>query len=124
MRPGVPLGEQAAQDLMWIREDFLGDTRDHGAVIVHGPHRDADDDAGGLAQPQSRIDTGAVLGGPLTCVVIEGLRWGFCSVAGGSLRLSSFGEAAGLDRRTRVRLTQWERLLMLVLRSALRGAEG
>jgi len=36
IRPGEPLETQTGDDLMWIREEFLGDTRDHGAVIVHG----------------------------------------------------------------------------------------
>ncbi|QGY00022.1 serine/threonine protein phosphatase [Roseovarius faecimaris] len=34
--PGVPLGLQTAEDLMWIREPFLSDPRDHGKLIVHG----------------------------------------------------------------------------------------
>ncbi|MFT5181548.1 MAG: serine/threonine protein phosphatase 1, partial [Alphaproteobacteria bacterium] len=36
VRPGVPLDQQEAHDLMWIRDEFLSDKRDHGAVIVHG----------------------------------------------------------------------------------------
>ncbi len=76
VRPGVPLGEQAAQDLMWIREDFLGDTRDHGAVIVHG-HTVTPTMTPEVWPNRIAIDTGAVLGGPLTCVVIEGREVGF-----------------------------------------------
>ncbi len=34
--PGVPLDQQDPYDLIWIREPFLSDTRDHGRLIVHG----------------------------------------------------------------------------------------
>lgn len=34
--PGVPLTDQHPEDLMWIREPFLSDRRDHGKLIVHG----------------------------------------------------------------------------------------
>ncbi|WP_306151425.1 metallophosphoesterase family protein [Roseovarius sp. MMSF_3281] len=36
LRPGVPLPDQTAEDLMWIREPFLSDPRDHGALVIHG----------------------------------------------------------------------------------------
>lgn len=36
IRPGLPMGYQQENDLIWIREPFLTDTRDHGALIVHG----------------------------------------------------------------------------------------
>ena len=36
IRPGVPLAEQTADDLLWIRDQFLGDRGDFGAVVVHG----------------------------------------------------------------------------------------
>jgi serine/threonine protein phosphatase 1 len=66
--PGVPLEKQARHDMIWIREPFLSSPRDHGAVIVHGhtPKRAP------VIQPNRiAIDTGAVLGGMLTCVVLE-----------------------------------------------------
>jgi serine/threonine protein phosphatase 1 len=34
--PGRPLDEQAEDDLVWMREPFLSNTRDHGALVVHG----------------------------------------------------------------------------------------
>lgn len=34
--PGLPLDRQQEDDLIWIREPFLSDTRDHGALVVHG----------------------------------------------------------------------------------------
>ena len=74
IRPGVKLEEQSRQDMLWIREPFLSSRVDHGAVIVHGhtPKREPDR----AAQPH-RIDTGAVLGGALTCVVLEEDKLGF-----------------------------------------------
>lgn len=36
VRPGVPLDTQQREDLLWIRDEFLRDKRDHNAVIVHG----------------------------------------------------------------------------------------
>lgn len=71
VQPGVPLAEQTAQDLVWIRDEFLGDTRDHGAVIVHG-HTVTATMTPEVHPNRIAIDTGAVFGGPLTCVVVEG----------------------------------------------------
>lgn len=36
VRPGVALGEQTEQDMLWIREAFLRDERPFGRLIVHG----------------------------------------------------------------------------------------
>ena len=73
LRPGRPLQAQSAEDLIWIREGFLGSDADFGAVVIHGhtptPRLDVKDNRIG-------IDTGAVFGGPLTCLVLEGRdRW-------------------------------------------------
>jgi serine/threonine protein phosphatase 1 len=68
VRPGVKLDQQSRQDMMWIREPFLSSRADHGAVVVHGhtPKREP------VVQPNRiAIDTGAVLGGALTCVMLE-----------------------------------------------------
>jgi serine/threonine protein phosphatase 1 len=74
IRPGIPLDQQSRQDMMWIREPFLSSKANHGAVVVHGhtPKREP------VVQPNRiAIDTGAVLGGALTCVVLEEGRLGF-----------------------------------------------
>lgn len=69
IRPGVGLADQDPHDLIWIREPFLSDPRDHGAVIVHGhtPVEKPD-----VRNNRINVDTGAVYGGTLTCVAIEG----------------------------------------------------
>lgn len=36
IKPGAPLERQSKHDLIWIREPFLSDTRDHGKLVVHG----------------------------------------------------------------------------------------
>ncbi|WP_126977671.1 metallophosphoesterase [Frigidibacter oleivorans] len=69
IRPGVGMPYQTETDLVWIRRDFLDDTRDHGALVVHGHTA--------LEAPQHyrnrlNIDGGAGYGRPLVAVVIEG----------------------------------------------------
>jgi serine/threonine protein phosphatase 1 len=36
IRPGIAFDAQDPEDLLWIRKDWLDDTRDHGALVVHG----------------------------------------------------------------------------------------
>jgi serine/threonine protein phosphatase 1 len=73
VRPGAPLDEQSEEDLLWIRHEFLGSSRDFGAVVVHG-HTPA-------RLPQERgnrigLDTYAVKTGKLTAAGFEGpQRW-------------------------------------------------
>ena len=67
VRPGVPLSEQVEQDLIWIRNDFLYDTRDQGAEIVHG-HTPVDQVENHINR--IAIDTGAVIGGSLSVLVL------------------------------------------------------
>ena len=66
--PGTALKHQCADDLTWIRQPFLEDTREHGALIVHGhtPVERVEHHGNRLA-----IDTGAAYGGPLSAVAIE-----------------------------------------------------
>ncbi|MEH2552108.1 serine/threonine protein phosphatase 1 [Bradyrhizobium sp. AZCC 2262] len=69
IRPGVPLDDQDPNDLIWIRDEFLDDTRSHKRFIVHGhtpvPHPE-------IRRNRINIDTGAWRTGALTCVAIEG----------------------------------------------------
>jgi len=74
VRPGVAIEAQDPHDLIWIREPFLRSTEDFGAVVVHGhtPRKAVE-----IRPNRINIDTGAVFGGPLTCLVLEGDRMGF-----------------------------------------------
>lgn len=76
IRPGVRLRQQARQDLLWIREPFLSSKGDLGVVVVHGhtPTREP------VVRPNRiGVDTGAVMGGVLTCAILEDDRLGFLS---------------------------------------------
>jgi serine/threonine protein phosphatase 1 len=79
IRPGVPLGAQVEDDLVWIREPFLSDRRNHGALVVHGH----------TALPAARhfgnrldLDSGAGYGNPLTAAAIDGRDAWLLSEAG------------------------------------------
>ena len=69
IRPGVALEDQQEQDLLWIRDEFLDDRRDHGRVVVHG-HSVSDRPE--VLPNRIGIDTGAYATGRLTCLVLEG----------------------------------------------------
>ena len=36
VEPGVPVEDNSPEQLMWMREPFLSDPRDHGRLVVHG----------------------------------------------------------------------------------------
>ena len=69
VRPGIPLGAQDPRDLIWIRGDFLYSTADHGKVVVHG-HTPMDEPQ--FLPNRIGIDTGAVYGGQLTALALQG----------------------------------------------------
>ncbi|MDR1039387.1 MAG: serine/threonine protein phosphatase [Deltaproteobacteria bacterium] len=65
LRPGVPLARQSEEDCLWIRNEFLESEFDFGKTVVfgHTPFREP------LILPgRAGLDTGAVFGGPLTCM--------------------------------------------------------
>lgn len=69
IRPGVALPDQDPEDLIWIRGDFLNDTRDHGKLVVHGHTA--------IEMPEHRgnrvnVDGGAGFGRPLYPVLLLG----------------------------------------------------
>jgi len=74
IRPGVPLDQQAREDLLRMRQPFLYSEMDFGAVVVHG-HSPVKEPV--VRHNRIAIDTGAVFGGKLTCVVLEGETLGF-----------------------------------------------
>lgn len=69
VRPGVPLDRQREDDLLWIREDFLRSTADHGKMVVHGHTISAEPE---VRANRIGIDTGAFATHRLTCLVLEG----------------------------------------------------
>ncbi|UAK25838.1 metallophosphoesterase family protein [Sphingomonas nostoxanthinifaciens] len=73
IRPGVPLEDQAPEDVRWIRQPFLDSDEDHGAVVVHGHTISA---APEMRRNRIGIDTGAYASDVLTAVGLEGTeRW-------------------------------------------------
>lgn len=76
IRPGVPLERQAREDLLRMRQPFLYSEMDFGAVVVHG-HTPVKEPV--VRHNRIAIDTGAVFGGRMTCLVLEGETMGFLS---------------------------------------------
>jgi serine/threonine protein phosphatase 1 len=74
IRPGVPLEEQVQDDLVWIRDEFLRSTEDHGCTVVHG-HTPVTHPQ--ICNNRINIDTGAVFTGRLTCLVLESASLSF-----------------------------------------------
>lgn len=69
VKPGVSLDSQEDDDLMWIRNEFLQYSGDHGKVVVHGhtPVKEPE-----IWKNRINIDTGAYATGKLTCLMLEG----------------------------------------------------
>lgn len=72
LRPRVPLENQRTEDLLWIRDKFVGSKYDFGKRVIFG-HTP-------LKQPlvednKIGIDTGAVYGNKLTCVQLPDLQF-------------------------------------------------
>jgi serine/threonine protein phosphatase 1 len=76
VRPGVPLEHQRAEDLLWIRGEFLNSTMSFGKVVVHG-HTPTESPE--VLPTRINIDTGAFVTGRLTCLVLEGASRRFLS---------------------------------------------
>lgn len=68
--PRQPRDAQRPHDLLWIREPFLSDRRDHGRLIVHG-HTPLLDGKPDLRSNRLNVDTAAVFGGHLTAAVFD-----------------------------------------------------
>jgi serine/threonine protein phosphatase 1 len=69
VRPGTPLVQQSAEDLLWIREDFLVYDGYFDKTIVHG-HTPVS--APEIKPNRINVDTGAYATSVLTAVVLEG----------------------------------------------------
>jgi serine/threonine protein phosphatase 1 len=77
VRPGVAIAEQSTLDLHHIREPFLSTDRQLGPIVVHG-HTVAGTPV--VRSNRIGVDTGAGLGGKLSCAVLESDQVGFISV--------------------------------------------
>jgi serine/threonine protein phosphatase 1 len=85
IRPGIALEDQDRMDLLWIRDAFLSDTKEHGYMVVHG-HTIVDEVE--VRSNRIAIDTGAYQSGVLTAIAIEDQhRWflatGSCEASAG-----------------------------------------
>lgn len=68
VRPGVDLSHQNADDLLWIRKDFLSYQGGFGKIVVHG-HTPVSEPE--IHDNRINLDTGAFATGNLTCAVFE-----------------------------------------------------
>ena len=69
VNPKIPLDDQVAADLLWIREPFLSHDSALPKIIVHG-HTPGEKPE--IEVHRIGIDTGAYITGRLTCAVLEG----------------------------------------------------
>jgi len=74
IRPGIPLAKQEKDDLVTIRQPFLFTEEDFGFAVVHGHSTNP---APVVTKNRIGIDTGAGVGGMLTCAVLEEDRVAF-----------------------------------------------
>lgn len=74
VRPGVDLQAQSAEDLMWIRDEFLHHRKPFGKIVVHGHSIDPKPV---VTANRIGIDTGAFATGVLTALVLWGQERGF-----------------------------------------------
>ena len=69
IRPGIPFDLQSVEDMLWIRQEFHNDARDHGPLIIHGhtpiPHPTHYGN-------RVNLDAGAGKGGELVIAVCRG----------------------------------------------------
>ena len=69
VRPGVPLVNQSAHDLMWIRADFLKHQEAFEKVVVHGHTPNSTPE---VKSNRINVDTHCYDTGTLTALVLEG----------------------------------------------------
>lgn len=66
--PRRSLNKQQPEDLLWIRDEFVRSTKNHGKIIVHG-HTITEQPQ--ILNNRIGIDTGAYSSGKLTCLALE-----------------------------------------------------
>jgi serine/threonine protein phosphatase 1 len=69
LKPRVALEAQRERDLLWIRDDFLDSSFDHGKTVVHGHSISWEPE---VKDNRINVDTGAFASGVLTCLVLDG----------------------------------------------------
>lgn len=69
IRPGIDLENQVQEDKLWIRDEFLCSSINHGAIVVHGHSITMHPE---ILPNRIGIDTGAFNTGLLTALVLEG----------------------------------------------------
>ena len=76
LRPGVPISEQTDEDRLWIRSAFINSDYDWGKRVIFGhtpffmPR---------IEENKIGIDTGAVYGRELTCLILPEVEFVFAS---------------------------------------------
>lgn len=86
IRPRLPLDRQDEHSLLWIRDEFLCSSADHGKVVVHGHSVSWNPE---VRQNRIGIDTGAFASGVLTCLVLSGSSRTFLQTQGSARRGST-----------------------------------
>jgi serine/threonine protein phosphatase 1 len=71
IKPKLPLTKQIADDMLWIRDEFLNSRKQFEKVIVHGHSVSVKPE---IKSNRIGLDTGAYATGLLTCAVFEGER--------------------------------------------------
>ena len=74
LKPRVALDDQRERDLLWIRDDFLDSSYDHGKTVVHGHSISWEPE---VKANRINVDTGAFASGVLTCLVLDGEETSF-----------------------------------------------
>ena len=91
IRPGVLLARQSDEDLMWIRDDFLGYEKALPRRVVHGHTIMGNRPV--VTPNRISIDTGAYRSGILTAAVIDGPNVSFLQAIGEPDRAALVREA-------------------------------
>jgi serine/threonine protein phosphatase 1 len=76
IHPDKALDQQTPEDMLWIRDAFLEADCDFGKVVVHGH---SVTEVPEMRENRIGIDTGACYTNALTCLVLQGNRYGFLS---------------------------------------------
>jgi serine/threonine protein phosphatase 1 len=79
IEPGVALAKQDPMECLWIREEFLDSSEDHGFRVVHG-HTPTSSGCVEVLANRVNVDTGACYSGVLSAVRLRGKDVGILQV--------------------------------------------